>query len=307
MATRHYYVRLRRYIRHKKDIKNTLYRRFTLSNRGYTPISFKTRNLNFKFTYTKRLYFYRNIYSRRSGRIYHINGKDWRFDFSSCMPPKEIISLSKSLDPTNVCAMYMLQNGKFVYIFPFKETNAQAWPIDTSDFLYPGLYYSRGLWMWTDQVSDNLNSLVCRVVIPDDSHFTTDYTCGNISILDKNTLLNSCKYFIYVPFDSIKTTVLQAYLPMCKSQVLLEDLYRGGSSDKVDFLPCTIFWMGKPLQLFGWKEEGYTNRIYMNRTLRTGEGFSRTLDKADALANTIYYNSIPIDSQFHHLSRVSFL
>lgn len=303
-------IRLRKYIRHRKYIRNTLYRRFTLSNRGYTPLSFKTRYLNFSFTEKKAISYFRSIYSRRLGRIYHINGKDWRLDFSSCKAPDEIIDLSKSLDPSDVCAVYTIQLGdgtyRLVYIYPFRRTRGEGYITETSSLFYPGLYYCRGEWMWADSISDSLNSIFGRNI---ESRYTTDYTIfSNTQKIEFDTLVTKGKYFIYIPFDSIRTTAVQAYLPLSKLPIYIENFYKGNTQDTTILTTSTIFWMGRPIQLFGWQETDSQAvaqpRIYMNRTLQpVVSQYSYIIEQ---LVAAIYHNTIPIDSTFHHLYRNTF-
>jgi hypothetical protein len=314
----HPLVRLRKYIRHRKYIRNTLYRRYTLSNRGYTPLSFKTRYLNFSFDEKKRIAYFRSIYSRRIGRIYHINGKDWRFDFSSCQAPEEIIDLSKSLDPSDVCAVFSDDregnNRKLWYVYPFKRTNDRGYRgyiRETSTIFYPGLYYCRGEWMWLNDFYNRLNGIIGREL---DYIRTTDYTINyNTHFIYNETLLENCEYFIYIPFNSIKTTVLQAYIPLSKSPIYIDNYYKGDTPRNTYLLTSDIFWMGRPIQLFGWQEIGSQGvvqpRIYMNRTLQPiGDEYSDSDYNfiKEKLIATIYHNTIPIDSTFHHLRRNTF-
>lgn len=303
----HPYVRLRKYIRHKKDIRNTLYKRFTLSNRGNTPLSFKTKYLNFTFTETKSLKFFRSVYSRRLGRIYHINGKDWRFDFSSCMAPKEIIDLSKSLDPSDVCAVYTTEpvSGSYVYhyVYPFRKTEGVGYITEKSSLFYPGLYYSRGEWMWTDKLSNSLFGLKGRQI--SSFSYTTDYTSGEIEDIDNDLVGSESVYFIYIPFSSIKTPSVQAYLPLSMDPIYLKQFEVGDTTEIRSMVTNTIFWMGRPLQLFGWHEPFKRGKIFMNRSIQP-HGITPAYDSIkENLIATIYHNTIPIDANFHHLYRVN--
>lgn len=293
---------LRKYKRHKIDIKNSIYNRYILTNRGNTPISFKTRYLNFSFDEYKRLTFLKTIYSRRTARIYRINKKDFKFDFSSCKVSSSIIEISKSLDPSGVCVVYILNdyNGVF-YINPFENNNGEGYKVEqTVHRFLPGVYYSRGLWMWTDKLSITLNGLVGRTYR--NNYYSTDYTQLEDMVIPYANLADM-QYAIYIPFDCIKTTVLQAYLPLSRN---ISFIFNGRAYDDshtyygiVDLVNSDIIWMGRGIrtlvyQDFEIKETGTIENLHP----------SNGMNYRNIVNDAIYYNMIPIDAGFHHLCRV---
>lgn len=264
------------------EIKNSLYRRFTNMNKGNTPRSSNTRYLTFCLDNRKRVYYIYSPYSVRCSRIYRIkhNGNrhsnnydkqkgiytDLKLDFCSFNSGSSLVSLANTLDASKVSGVYIEEDGGHIiisYLFPFvKGTSTQGSNklyTETSSTFYPGVYYSRGCWYFTQSSSTSLTKIE-GYFHPTSDSYSTDYTSSDFKTLSLNIpssrdKLLASKYFIYIPFSSIQTPVLQAYLPLVNSVLILSNLTRLPDGDTVSYVDFTddtpdhnegqIRWMGK--------------------------------------------------------------
>lgn len=173
---------------HKRlEIRNQLYRRFTNRGKGFTPRGFYSPYLG-------------TLRSRN--RIYKIV-EDINFNTYSYKNPSDLFVLSSSLPAENV-ALVKIEQDNYIYSFVFRNASSmKRSPVkeEHSSILYPGVYFVNKCWVYV-YYSNIYNSGLTRVIPPTFSCYNYQ---GSFSV---------GSYAIYIPFDSIKTPILQAYLPL---------------------------------------------------------------------------------------------
>lgn len=245
------------------SITNTLYRRFTNPNRKFTPRSIRTKYLNMRVNDHKRLYYTTTPHSIRCSRIYHITGNfnllgkrrnpdcDVRFDFSSHNIEflKILANSLSSKDLACVCAYEDIGSGnnKLLYTFPFVQGIGGSFKTETSSQFYPGIYYSRGVWLWADKLSYTITEIQGFKV--GRSINTTDYTDSeeiehDLNEAQNNWILNRA-YFIFIPYTAIESPVLQAYLPLSDTIAILKGRRGSDEGHLCTYTDQSIIWMGR--------------------------------------------------------------
>lgn len=216
----------KKYHKHFK-IQNQLYRRFTNRGRGFTPRGFAM----------KKIFIARN-------RIYDISNKDINFNTYSFKNSDKLIELSSSL-PAEDIALVNKSGDKFRYLFLFRNHSSMKSGVpvkeEFSSIRYPGLYFCNKRWVcvYSNSSNDGL-----YLITPPEFKYSQNHS----------TDITESSYAIYIPFDSIKTPILQAYLPMIqKAQFVLSKpdyTNRIVDDESVSFpldvtSPDECYWMGK--------------------------------------------------------------
>lgn len=221
-------------------ITSPLYRRFTNMNRGNTPRSFFTKYIRLRVINNTPQYGghtpkWDKLDSVQASRIYRsplreyggVTSCDERFDFFSFSCSKYIFKLADGLKCSRVAGVEIAVSEYYTaitYVFPFVSAKPKSGSVkmehERGTLFYPGVYYSRGKWFWTNKMSDTLNhnptfSLSFSGSSPITS-ISSDYTPSTdfekVSVSDLSA--SGRLYMVYIPFDQIRTPILQAYLPL---------------------------------------------------------------------------------------------
>lgn len=268
-------------------ITSPIYKRYTNQNRGNTPRSFFTKHL--------RLYLDEHNYLRESNRpdtsrISRIHEVvtgiglrvDKRFDFHSFNSGIEIDQISKTLEKEGVAGVtlsYINDSLTLTYYYPFlkvKENSKDLYNEESKRF-YPGVYYSRGKWFW----SNSLNASVTDS--PNSFLYSSEYSLGDTNYTEESEkivlideLYNSYyRYFIFIPYSVIKTPILEAYLPLSRNFNYFDPIVN-----------YNIEWLGRQFPLFTVEE------------IRSG------IYRGTYTANNTALNSLPVSSVVSYIQNL---
>lgn len=222
-------------------IKNQTLRRFTNRGRGFTPVKAK-------HNFPTSTYPDNRDYFNDSSRLYDIGEHTFLFDQYSFKNPEELVQLSASL-PANNIAIFKRKGALYTYFYPFR--NQKDYPRQSqntessykeSEVYLPGLYYCNRQWFYTD-----IHDIVLYSYSIDNSTQPTTHTSMKMDVIPENTPS------VYIPFTSIRTPILQAYLPLCTCPIFS---CSASGSVVVDMIPKSIpvdvsfekcHWMGKSI------------------------------------------------------------
>ena len=226
----------------KIRITSPLYRRFTNMNRGNTPRSFFTKYIRLRVVGNTPQYGghtpkWDKLDSVQASRIYRHPLQEWcyepccdeRFDFFSFTCSKYLFKLADGLKCSRVAGIEIKESGVITYVFPFVSAKPKSGSVkmehESGTLFYPGVYYSKGKWFWTNKLSETLNhnptfslsfsGSTLTTSISSDYTPSTDFETVSISDLNDSGRL----YMVYIPFDQIRTPILQAYLPLSVGKI----------------------------------------------------------------------------------------
>lgn len=260
---------------HKKfTVKNQLYRRFTNRSKGYTPRAIDPKSSKV-IGHTEGVYNDINrIYEMTCNVVQEgaYTPNDLIFNRYSYRNPEELISLASSLPSEDISLVYK-EGTKLKYYYPFKnygklKFETKTYPIPEESVLYyPGFYFFNKTLYHTYTLSNSV--FFYRQSSEDTPYYLGDGECA-----------------VYIPFDAIKTPIIQAYLPLSvgtQFTMTTDDTCRwiGGysSGDRVDF-PVktsaeTFYWMGKSIE-FRHPALRDQSQTYLNYVIFYNEAFPQT-------------------------------
>lgn len=280
---------------HKKfTVKNQLYRRFTNRSKGYTPRAIDLKS-------SKVIGHTEGVYNDIN-RIYEMTcnvvkegaytPKDLIFNRYSYRNPEELISLASSLPSEDISLVYK-EGTKLKYYYPFRnygklKFKTKTYPIPEESVLYyPGFYFFNKTLYHTYTLSNSV-----FFYRQDTPYYLGDGECA-----------------VYIPFDAIKTPIIQAYLPLSvvtQFTMTTDDTCRwiGGysSGDRVDF-PVktsaeTFYWMGKSI---GFRKPSLKNQsqAYLNYVIFSNDAFPQTEYLYTQARDYIYDSSYTTQPKFY--------
>ena len=315
-------------------ITSPLYRRFTNMNRGNTPRSFFTKYIRLRVVNNTPQYGghtpkWDKLDSVQASRIYQrplreyggVTSCDERFDFFSFTCSKYIFKLADGLKCSRVAGVEIEVSGSstaITYVFPFVSAKPKSGSVkmehEWSTQFYPGIYYSRGKWYWTNKLSETLNHNPTFSLSFSGSTLTTsissDYTLStDFEIVSVSDLSDSgCLYMVYIPFDQIRTPILQAYLPLSVNKISYsnfstrsyEETFYVNLPDVDDpsrivrHLYQPILWMGRMFDPLIVNEDvsSVFNGRYNNRNSPTSYSTSLIEDYFDRYINWYFENAL---------------
>ena len=322
----------------KIRITSPLYRRFTNMNRGNTPRSFFTKYIRLRVVYNTPQYGghtpqWDKLDSVQASRIYQrplreyggVTSCDERFDFFSFTCSKYIFKLADGLKCSRVAGVEIevsWSSFAITYVFPFVSAKPKSGSVkmehEGGSLFYPGVYYSRGKWFWTNKLSETLNhnptfslsfsGSTLTTSISSDYTPSTDFEMVSVSDLSASGRL----YMVYIPFDQIRTPILQAYLPLSVNKISYSDFgthsYEETFYDHipdvndptrtVNHLYQPTLWMGRMFDPLTVNEESiqtFTGQ-YNNRNSPTSYNKSLIESYFDRYLNWYFENVLQLSS-----------
>lgn len=235
--------------REKLNIRNSLYRRYINSNRGFTPRSLKTSGVSYTLTSSNNFNFKYFRLSSKLSRIYRIKNKDYIFDhYRMNVNNDEIQTLARSLNPLGICIVRRYDNEVY-YHYPYNS----ALDVELTGYK-EGFYYRNNTWYYSEAYDEDVDFIVKvdedfinAYFLDTDTNEIASINIGttHFSPVTDTYTPSEGEKFIFIPVDS-ESTVLQAYLPLLLNPSgkieLLGKLYNDVQKVRIEDQNNKVLW-----------------------------------------------------------------